>query len=109
MNTHIHSLETHVVHKHIHSLDTHVMHTHMHSPETHSMNTQIYSLETHDMNTHNLFLHKHEMNTQTYSLVIKKRERENVASTRKTAAQNYLCPSSATSLVSTGPPHLAPL
>jgi len=98
MNTHMHSLEAYAKHTHINSLDTHVMHTHMHFLETHSMNTQIHLEETHDMNTKIHFLHNQQMNTQIYSLVINKRERENISSTSKSAAQNYLCPILATCL-----------
>jgi len=83
------------------------MHTHMHSLETHSMNTQIHLEETHDMNTQIHLLHNQQMNAQIYSLVKHKRERENIGSTSKSAAQNYLCPITATSLVSTGPPRSA--
>ena len=107
MNAYIHSLEAHVMHTHIHSLDTHVMDTLMHSLETHSMNTQIHLKEKHDMNTQMHFLHNQQMCAKIYSLVINKRERENIGSTSKSAAQNYLCPISATSLVSTGPPRSA--
>jgi len=71
------------------------------------MNTQIHLEETHNINTQIHFLHNQQLNTQIYSLVINKRERENIGSTSKSAAHHYLCPISATLLVSTGPPRSA--
>jgi len=53
----------------------------------------------------NSFSDNQQMNTQIYFLVLNKRERENIGSTSKSVTQDYLCPISATSLVSTGPPH----
>ena len=53
------------------------------------------------------FLHNQRMSTQMYSLVINKRERKSIGSTSKSATKNYLCPISATSLLSTGPPRSA--